>query len=420
MKETLLASPVFRMAAEQFDAAADFLELPPSLRERTKWPRRIISVAIPLARENGAAEVYYGIRVQHHFSRGPTKGGLRYHPGVDLGEVAALAMWMSWKCALVGLPYGGAKGGIAIDPHSLTPRELETLTRRFAQEMIPFIGPDIDVMAPDMGTNEQIMAWIADTYSMHAGRPVPGIITGKPVIIGGSLGRLEATGIGVAFMAERAMNTLDIPFENARVIVQGFGNVGSVAATRLRNDGAKIIGVSDLTGALWNPKGLDLDALTAHRQRTGSLAGFPEAEPIEPGTLLIQPCDVLIPAAVGMVIHQGNAAQLQCRVLAEGANGPTTPAADRILDERGDVFIIPDILCNAGGVIVSYFEWVQSLQRLFWTEQEVFAKLKGILANAFRDVTLHAKRTGLSHRQSALTLGIKGVTDAKNVLGLFP
>ncbi|GAB4239385.1 MAG: Glu/Leu/Phe/Val dehydrogenase [Candidatus Methylacidiphilales bacterium] len=420
MKDLLLHSPVFRMAAEQFDATADFLELPDSVRERTKWPRRIISVAVPLARDNGHTEVYYGLRVQHHFSRGPTKGGLRFHPSVDLGEVAALAMWMSWKCALVGLPYGGAKGGIAIDPRTLSPKELETLTRRFAQEMIPFIGPDIDVMAPDMGTNEQIMAWIADTYSMYAGRPVPGIITGKPVIIGGSLGRLEATGLGVAFLAERALNALDIPFTQARIIIQGFGNVGSVAARRLRNDGAKIIGLSDAGGAIWNPSGLDLEAVTAHITRTGSIAGSPGSEPIPPDELLIQPCDVLIPAAVSMVIHEGNASRLQCRVLAEGANGPTTPGADRILDQRGDIFIVPDILCNAGGVIVSYFEWVQSLQRLFWTEQEVFAKLKGILANTFRDVVIHAKKTGLSHRRAALALGIKGVTDAKSTLGLFP
>ncbi|MFQ3671123.1 MAG: Glu/Leu/Phe/Val dehydrogenase [Verrucomicrobiia bacterium] len=420
MNNLLLHSPVFRMAAEQFDATADFLNLPDSVRERTKWPRRIISVAVPLARDSGTTEVYYGLRVQHHFSRGPTKGGLRFHPSVDLGEVAALAMWMSWKCALVGLPYGGAKGGIAIDPRTLSPRELETLTRRFAQEMIPFIGPEVDVMAPDMGTNEQIMAWIADTYSMYAGRPVPGIITGKPVIIGGSLGRLEATGLGVAFMAERALNAIDIPFDQARIILQGFGNVGSVAARRLNNDGARIIGISDHLGAIWNPHGIHLDTLQDHLARTGSVINCPGTDPFDPEQLLLQPCDVLIPAAVSMVIHEHNAPLLQCRVLAEGANGPTTPAADRILDQRGDIFIVPDILCNAGGVIVSYFEWVQSLQRLFWTEQEVFAKLKGILANAFREVVAHSKKTGLSHRRAALALGIKGVTDAKATLGLFP
>lgn len=420
MKELLLQSPVFRMAAEQYDRTADFLELPEPLRERTKWPRRVISVAVPIRRDSGKTEVFYGHRVQHHLSRGPTKGGLRFHPDVDLGEVAALAMWMSWKCALVKLPYGGAKGGIACDPHSFSPHEIETLTRRFAQEMIPFIGPEIDVMAPDMGTNEQTMAWITDTYSMFAGHQVPSIITGKPIILGGSLGRREATGRGVAFLTERALNQLNIPFEKSRIIVQGFGNVGSVAAQRLQADGAHVIGVSDAHGALWNEKGIDIAGLLQHVEGTGSILGFQGAEPFPADQLLLQPCDVLIPAAVSMVINDQNAALLKCRILAEGANGPTTPGADRILEQRNEIYVIPDILCNSGGVVVSYFEWVQSLQRLFWTESEVFAKLNQILANAFRDVTQFAQRNKISNRQAALSLGVQGVSDAKKALGLFP
>jgi len=420
MKEVLLSSPVFRMAAEQFDSTADFLNLPEAVRERCKWPKRLITVAVPVKMDSGQTEVFYAHRVQHHLSKGPTKGGLRYHPLVDLGEVAALAMWMSWKCALVHLPYGGGKGGIACDPTKMSLNELENLTRRFTQEMVPFMGPNIDVMAPDLGTNEQTMAWILDTYSTHVGHMVPSIVTGKPLVTSGSLGRREATGKGVVFLIGRALDFLKIPYVGSTAILQGFGNVGGVAAQILAAEGAKVIGVGDATGAVINRNGLDIPALTAYVQVNKGVKGFFGGDAIEPEELLIQPCDVLIPAALSMVIHEKNAGRLRCRILAEGANGPTTPAADRILEERGDVFVIPDVLCNSGGVIVSYFEWVQSLQQFFWTEKEVFSKLETLLDQSFREVMKFARDNQISHRRAALSLGVQNVAQAKQTLGLFP
>lgn len=420
MKEALLSSPVFRMAAEQYDSTADFLSLPEPVRERCKWPKRMITVSVPVKMDSGKTHVFYAHRVQHHLSKGPTKGGLRYHPQVDLGEVAALAMWMSWKCALVHLPYGGGKGGIACDPTSMSPAELENLTRRFTQEMVPFIGPNIDVMAPDMGTNEQTMAWILDTYSTHVGHMVPSVVTGKPIVTSGSLGRREATGKGLVFLVGRALDQVKIPYTGATAIVQGFGNVGGVAAQTLAAEGVRVIGVGDATGAVFNAKGLDIPALNAHAQAHRGVKGFAGGDEIDPEELLIQPCDVLIPAALSMVIHEGNAGKLRCRILAEGANGPTTPAADRILEERGDIFVIPDILCNSGGVIVSYFEWVQSLQQFFWTEKEVFSKLDTLLDQAFREVMKFSRERNISHRRAALALGVQNVAQAKQILGLFP
>lgn len=408
------------MAATQFDLVADFLGLNDELRERTKWPKRLITVTVPIRHDDGTVKVYFGHRVQHHLTRGPVKGGLRYHPAVDLGEVAALAMWMNWKCALMDLPYGGGKGGITCDPRTMSMGELERMTRRYTMEMIPFIGEDIDVMAPDMGTNEQTMAWMVDTYSTHAGRLVPGIVTGKPLGLQGSAGRTQATGHGVAFLACRALNKLGMKLTEASAVVQGFGNVGSHAAYGLSNSGVKITGISDVTGAIWNEKGIDTRDLRDYVVAHGSISGFPGAEPISPEALLCQPCDILVPAATDMVITGENAPKLQCKILAEGANGPTTPEADKVIDARGDIFLIPDILCNAGGVTVSYFEWVQNLQRFQWTEREVLTKLETMLENAFARVLAFAEKHKLSHRMAAQALAVKTVADVKAQRGLFP
>lgn len=420
MRDELLKNPVFGMAADQFDKVADFLDLAEDLRERCKWPKRLISVTVPILRDDGTTEVFFGHRVQHHLTRGPVKGGLRYHPAVDLGEVAALAMWMNWKCALMDLPYGGGKGGISCDPRSMSRGELERLTRRYTMEMIPFIGPEIDVMAPDMGTNEQTMAWMTDTYSTHAGHLVPAIVTGKPLSLHGSAGRTRATGHGVAFLGSSALHKLGLPVQGARAIVQGFGNVGSHAAATFSSYGVKVLGTVDVNGAIWNEKGLDVHALCDHVAATGSVVGFPGSEPIDPAELLCQPCDILAPCALDRVITEENAPRLQCAILAEGANGPTTLEADRIIDERGDIFVIPDVLCNAGGVTVSYFEWVQNLQRFQWTEREVITKLETLLQRAFEKVIAFARREGLSQRMAAQSLAIRTVADAKAARGLFP
>lgn len=408
------------MAVEQFDQVADFLNLTDSLRERCKWPKRFITVTVPILRDDGSTQVFFGHRVQHHLTRGPTKGGLRYHPSVDIGEITALAMWMTWKCALMDLPFGGGKGGIACDPRSMSQGELERLTRRFTMEMIPFIGPEIDVMAPDMGTNEQTMAWMADTYSTHAGHLVSTIVTGKPLNLQGSCGRTRATGHGVAFLASNALHKLGTSVQGASAIVQGFGNVGSHTVFTLASYGVKISGIADVNGAIWNANGLDVTKLRKHVAKTGSIVGFKEAELIDPALLLQQPCDILAPCALDSVITGENAAQLRCRILAEGANGPTTPEADRILNARGDVFIIPDVLCNAGGVTVSYFEWVQNFQHYRWTEREVITRLETMLQAAFTKVTGYAKRHGISHRTAAQAIAIKTVADAKSARGLFP
>lgn len=420
MKNELLENDIFHMAASQFDRTADFLGLNQSVRERCKWPKRLLTVSVPIQRDNGETEVFFGYRVQHHLSRGPVKGGLRYHPDVTLGEVAALAMWMNWKCALMGLPFGGGKGGVACNPRTMSIREQENLTRRLTDELLPFIGPEIDVMAPDMGTNEQTMAWITDVYSTHAGHYVPGIVTGKPVAIQGSEGRTQATGHGVAFLVTRAFAKLNIKDQNATAIIQGFGNVGSHAALALSRYGVKITGVSDITGAIWNEQGINIKELIPFANKTRGVTGFPEAEPIDPDEMLLQPCDTLIPAALERVINDKNAAQLQCRVLAEAANGPTTPLADTIIEQRDDIFVIPDVLCNAGGVTVSYFEWVQNLQRYQWSEQEILTKLETKLEKSFENIINFAKRNQTSHRVAALSLGIQEVATAKAVRGLFP
>jgi len=412
--------PTFRMACRQFDLVADHLQISHDERDRLKYPKRSLTVALPIHRDDGSTQVFTGYRVQHFLTLGPTKGGLRYHPDVALGEVAALAMWMSWKCALTGLPYGGAKGGVACDPGGLSKAEVERVTRRYTQEMIPFIGPQVDIMAPDLGTNEQVMAWMMDTYSVHMGYSVPSIVTGKPVGLGGSLGRREATGRGVAYLANRATDTIGLDMTKATAVVQGYGNVGSVAALGLARYGAKIIAVSDVNGGILNRNGLDLFALEKHVARKTTVVGFPEAEPITNAQLLLLPCDILVPAALERQITEANAGKLQCRILAEAANGPTTPEADVILNKRPEVFIIPDVLCNAGGVVVSYFEWVQDLQSFFWGETEIVDKLFRILETAYTQILSASRKQKVPMRLAALSLGVKRVQEAKRIRGLFP
>ena len=412
--------PTFRMACQQFDLVADYLQIPQNDRDRLKLPKRSVSVAIPIHCDDGSTKVYMGYRVQHHLTLGPTKGGVRYHPDVALGEVAALAMWMSWKCALTNLPYGGAKGGVNCDPRTLSTAELERVTRRFTQEIIPFIGPLMDIPAPDLGTNEQTMAWMMDTYSVHMGHSVPGVVTGKPVLLGGSVGRREATGRGVGYLANRAMDVLGLEASKCTAVVQGYGNVGSVAAFSLAKYGVKITAVSDAFSGIFNAKGLDLWELEKHVAKTRSVSGFPGAEPITNEQLLVTPCDLLVPAALERQITEANAGKIQCRILAEGANGPTTPEADVIISQRPEIFVIPDILCNAGGVIVSYFEWVQDLQSFFWSESEVVDKLFRILEAAFTQTLNLSRKNKMSMRMAALILGIQRVHDAKRIRGLFP
>ena len=413
---------VFRMACAQFEVIADYLNIDPSDRERLLYPKRSIAVTLPVHMDDGSTQTFQGYRVQHHLTLGPTKGGTRFAPSLSMGETAALAMWMSWKCALSNLPYGGAKGGVACDPTKLSRNELEAVSRRYMQEMIPFVGPKTDIMGPDMGTNEQIMAWFMDTYSVYQGYAVAEIVTGKPVSIGGTEGRREATGRGVVYLIERAMDVLKINPENCTAIIQGFGNVGSVAGLSLAlKTGVKVVGISDATTAIYNPSGIDVKAAEQHMLKKGNLRAFDQGDRVDPNTLLTMQCDVLVPAAVERVITEKNAGQIKCRILAEGANGPTTPEADLILDQRrGEVFVIPDILCNAGGVIVSYFEWLQGLQSYLWTETEVTDKLFRILEHSFIQVIKRAREHKVSHRTAAMAIGVERVLKAKHTRGLFP
>ena len=416
----IYAHPTFHMACQQFDIVANHLQIPASDRERLKFPKRSMTVSLPVRMDDGSTKVFTGYRVQHHLTLGPTKGGLRYHPDVALGEVAALAMWMSWKCALTGLPYGGAKGGIACDPTKMSRTETERLTRRFTQEMIPFIGPQVDVMAPDVGTNEQTMAWIMDTYSMHMGHTVPSIVTGKPVGLGGSLGRREATGRGVAYLINRAADATGLDIGKCTAVIQGFGNVGSVTAYSLGRYGAKVIAVSDVQGGIYNSNGLDLLALEKYAAQNNGIAGFPGAEPVSNEQLLLLPCDILVPAALERQITAANAGKIQCRILAEAANGPTTPEADEILGRRPEIFVIPDVICNAGGVVASYFEWVQDLQSFFWSESEIADKLFRILETSWVHILNQSRKQNVPMRMAALSVGISRVFEAKKQRGLFP
>ncbi|UJW86547.1 Glu/Leu/Phe/Val family dehydrogenase [Devosia sp. SL43] len=420
MTTSIYSGPVFEMARQQFENVADILDIDQFERPRIFMPKRALAVSCPIHRDDGSLTVFQGYRVQHHLTLGPTKGGTRFAPTLDVGEVAALAIWMSWKCALAGLPYGGAKGGVAVDPRALSPRELEALSRRYMQEMIPFVGPHVDVMAPDMGTNETVMAWFMDTYSMYQGRTVAEVVTGKPVATGGTAGRREATGRGVFYLIGLVAERIELPLDGARAIVQGYGNVGAVAAQALAAAGVRIVGVSDHSVAYYDPKGLDIAALDLHVQRTGALIGAADQARFDGRDLLVQPCDILVPAATERVIDAENAGLLQCRILAEGANGPTTPEADAILKLRPEIHVIPDILCNSGGVVVSYFEWVQGLQQFFWDEAEVNAKLNRTLARSFEAVCRRAESRRLSNREAALSIGVERVMQAKRSRGLFP
>jgi glutamate dehydrogenase (NAD(P)+) len=417
---SLYDSDVFKMACRQFDLAADAINLPETIRDRTKYPRRCLAVALPIKRDDGSVTVFEGYRVQHNLSTGPAKGGIRFHQDVTIGEVAALSMWMSWKCSLVGLPYGGAKGGVIVDPRQLSEVELERLSRRYIQEIAPFIGPHIDVPAPDMGTNEKIMGWMMDTYSNHLGRNEPASVTGKPISLGGSQGRREATGAGVAYLVKRCLEDLNISIGAATVAIQGFGNVGGEAALALSNYGAKIIAISDYTTGIYNAQGIDVKKALAFVQSQKTLHDFDGGEAITNEQLLMLECTVLVPAALERVITPEIAAKLRCRVLAEAANGPTTFSADKVLEQRDEIEVIPDVLCNAGGVIVSYFEWLQNLQNFYWDRDEVLQKLFVILDRAKSSVEYQKRKFKFSRRLAALTLGIQRVAEAKQSRGLFP
>ncbi len=408
------------MACRQFDLAADAINLSAEVRARVKYPRRAIAVSIPVRRDDGRIQMFEGYRVQHSLATGPSKGGIRFHQDVTIGEVAALSMWMSWKCALAGLPYGGAKGGVVVDPRTLSPTELERLSRRYMQELIPFVGPDIDIPAPDVGTNEQIMGWMADTYSNHVGHLEPAVVTGKPLALGGSAGRREATGHGVAYLIRAYLEELGIPPAQATVAIQGFGNVGGETALALAEFGARIIAISDYTGGIHNPAGIDVKKAHAYVAYNKSLREFDGGAPITNEQLLELECTVLAPCALERVITEENAPRLRCRLLAEGANGPTTNAADKILGDRPEIEVIPDVLCNAGGVIVSYFEWLQNRQSYYWTRAEVLEKLHRQLDQAREAVEAQKRKMKFSRRLAALTLGIQRVADAKLARGLFP
>ena len=412
-------SDLFRTALAQLDRVAAKLNLEPDVHESLRLPRRALVVSIPIRMDAGNTKVFLGYRVHHSTVLGPTKGGVRYDLGVNLGETTGLAMLMSWKCALMGLPYGGAKGGVRCNPRELSMRELEHLTRRYTVEIILLIGPDLDIPAPDLGTDEQTMAWMMDTYSMTQGKSVPGVVTGKPLIVGGSAGRREATGRGIVYALYQALRHLGVELRGRKVVIQGFGNVGGVSARLLWREGAVIAGVSDVKGGIWNPHGLDIRQLESHIAEHGSVTGFPGTEPVSNAEILEQPCDVLIPAAVGGQIREDNADRIKASVVAEGANGPTTPEADVILRDRG-VTVIPDILANAGGVIVSYFEWVQGLQYYFWRESEITSRLQEVMTRAFNRVWALGAKEGTDLRTAALMEGIRRVAEGYRVRGLYP
>ena len=412
-------SPVLRTALHQLDRVAVRLNLDPNLHQRLRYPRRALVVSVPVQMDDGKTEVFIGYRVHHNTALGPTKGGLRYHMDVTLGEVTALAMLMSWKCGLFELPYGGAKGGVRCNPRSMSVRELERMTRRFTSEIILLIGPDLDIPAPDLGTDEQVMAWVMDTYSMTQGRTVPGVVTGKPILIGGSAGRREATGRGIVYTLFRAAQHLGQELKGKRVVVQGFGNVGAVAARLLWREGCTIVGVSDLQGGIYSPRGIDIRQLQTHAADNGSVAGFPDTDAVTNVELLELPCDILIPAAIASQIREDNADRIKASVIAEGANGPTTPEADQILRERG-VTVVPDILANGGGVVVSYFEWVQGLQYYFWREGEILSRLQEVMTRAFNRIWAVAQKEGTDLRTAALMGGIRRVAEAYRIRGLYP
>jgi glutamate dehydrogenase (NAD(P)+) len=409
----------WKVAQQQFDLAAEKLNLDPGLRQVLREPRRELTVHFPVHMDDGTVKVFTGYRVQHNLGRGPAKGGIRYHQDVTLDEVKALAMWMTWKCAVVGIPYGGGKGGVIVDPKKLSRREVEGLTRRYATEISIIIGPERDIPAPDVNTNAQTMAWIMDTYSMHVGYTVPAVVTGKPISLGGSEGRNEATARGCVYTVVEAAKHLKLDLTKATVVVQGFGNAGAIAAQLMVAEGSKVLAVSDSSGAIHNPAGLDVERVIAWKKEHGTVAGFPGSRDITNAELLEIPCDVLIPAALENQITAANARRINAKIVAEAANGPTTPDADAILFERG-IFLIPDILCNAGGVTVSYFEWVQDLNRDHWSEEQVNHKLKEIMVKAFGETLALSLEHEVNMRTGAYLLAVDRVASATALRGLYP
>lgn len=413
------SGPIFGMAVQQFNAAADKLGLDDGMRAILSSCKREFTVHFPVKMDDGSVQVFTGHRVQHNLTRGPAKGGIRYHQDVNLDEVKALASWMTWKCAVTNLPYGGGKAGVTCDPKTMSSGEVERLTRRFATEIAPLIGTVSDIPAPDVNTTGQIMAWIMDTLSMHQGFTDPGMVTGKPISIGGSLGRTEATGRGVMITAVEAAKHLNVPLEGARVVVQGFGNVGYWAAYLLQQIGCKIIAASDSMGIIHSDEGLNPEALLSHKSDNGSLAGFPGSDSITNSELLEIPCEILVPAALERQITEDNASKINTKIIVEGANGPTTPEADAILNDKG-VVIVPDILANAGGVVVSYFEWVQDLQRLFWEESDVNQRLETIMKRSFNQVLSTSQEYKTDMRTAALIVAVDRVADATKLRGIYP
>jgi glutamate dehydrogenase/leucine dehydrogenase len=419
MLTTARTDNAYDVALENFDAAADALGLDNDTREMIKYPERELTVTVPVRMDDGHIRRFEAYRVQHSSVRGPAKGGIRFHPQVTLDEVKALATWMTWKCAVVNIPFGGAKGGVTCDPKHMSQGELERMTRRYTSAILPLIGPEQDIPAPDVYTNSQTMAWIMDTYRMTKGYPIPGVVTGKPISLGGSLGRNEATGRGVFYTIQCACEHLGMTLKGSTVAVQGFGNAGSIAAQLLHEAGAKVIAVSDSTGCIYNPSGLNIPELMHMKVLTGHVCGFPESEPISPAELLALNCDILVPAALENTIHVDNAFSVRARIVAEAANGPVMPAADRILESKGTL-VIPDILCNAGGVTVSYFEWVQDEQHLFWDAQDVYNRLERVMKTAFRDVLKIKLDRDVSMRIAANMLGIGRVAEAVKLRGIYP
>ncbi len=406
-------------ALTQLDEAAELIELDEAIHNKLRKPKRVMTVSIPTRMDDGSFQVFTGYRAQHNMDRGPCKGGIRYHPDVNIEEVIALAMWMTYKCAVVNIPYGGAKGGVICNPKEMSEGELERMTRRFTTELVEVIGPEKDIPAPDVYTNAQVMAWIMDTYSMQKGYSVPAVVTGKPIALGGSLGREKATGRGCVFTVREAMKRLGIPMEGATIAVQGFGNVGASAAELIEPYGCKIVAASDSSGGVYNPNGMPAQSLMEHKAESGSVVGFPDADEITNEELLELEVDVVIPAALENAINEGNADRIKAKIIAEGANGPTTPAAQKILNEN-DVFVIPDILANAGGVTVSYFEWVQGLQAYFWTEDEVNTQLENIMVRAFDEVYAEHERRGVDMRAAAMAVAVGRVAEAIQMRGIYP
>ncbi len=410
---------LYAAALQQFDKALQYVDINPGIVAHLRLPKRELTVNFPVEMDDGSVRAFTGYRVHHNIALGPTKGGLRYHPAVSLDEIRALAMWMTWKCAVLGIPYGGAKGGVVCDPQDLSVRELENLTRRYATEISVLMNPQGDIPAPDVGTGEREMAWIMDTYSMHHGYSVPAVVTGKPLVIGGSLGRREATGRGVMITTLEALKRRKIPIEGARVAVQGFGKVGAPAAYLTQERGARIIAVSDGGGGVYNPSGLACRELLRYARQHGTVSGYPQAEPISNAELLQLECEVLMPCALENQITAANAGAVRAQIVAEGANGPLTPEADEMLISRG-VSIIPDVLCNAGGVSVSYFEWVQGLQSFFWTEDEINERLRQIMVRGFQQVSRLAREKRIDSRTASQVLAIERVAAAMTQRGIYP